>query len=175
MKTRAQRGRSSEVIEKEDLGRLSRIARADLRRFLERRPEYEDRFLCSALCQGAGLHYVDVALGKRRPNGVKDFDVWSFFAAIPEERFPADRRNVHVDFGPSKFGAWRHEFPRWHHFAGRRVDLLMRALPVPPSADRIEAVRAWLARGGRRAHACSLGRVSCSSTRAGIGDGSSGP
>lgn len=39
-------------------------------------PDRSTKDVCSAraLCQGAGLHYVDVALGKRRPNGVKDFD-----------------------------------------------------------------------------------------------------
>lgn len=39
---------------------------------------YAGRLLCRALCQGAALHYLD---GK---NGVKDFDVWSFYAALGE-------------------------------------------------------------------------------------------
>jgi hypothetical protein len=104
--------------------------------------------LCSALCQGAGLHhYVDVALGKRRPDGVKDFDVWTFFAAIPGRRFPADRRNTHVDFGPSRFGRWFGEGPRFEHCEGRRLDLLMRGLPVPLGANPVETIRAWLAEG----------------------------
>jgi hypothetical protein len=49
-----------------------------------RRPQgagrYAGRLLCRALCQGAALHYLD---GK---NGVKDFDVWSFYAARPSRR-----------------------------------------------------------------------------------------
>jgi hypothetical protein len=36
-----------------------------------------------ALCQGAALHYVD------ERNGVKDFDVWSFYAQLDNWPFPA--------------------------------------------------------------------------------------
>jgi hypothetical protein len=100
-----------------------------------------------ALCQGAGLHFVDAEIGRRRLNGVKDFDVWTFFAAKPGRRFPADRRNVHHDFGRSRFGRWPREPAQFQHFEGRRVDLLMRGLPVRRNADPIEAVRAWLAEG----------------------------
>ena len=141
------RGRSRERIDGATLDRLSRIARADRTRFLEGRPEYRGRLICVALCQGAGLHYVDVRRGSRRPNGVKDFDVWSFFARIPGERFPADRRNVHVDFGPSRFGRWTGEPARFRHFEGRRVDLLMRDLDAPVGADPVAALRAWLEEG----------------------------
>ena len=35
---------------------------------------YAGRLICRTLCQGAALHYLD---GR---NGVKDFDVWSFYA-----------------------------------------------------------------------------------------------
>jgi hypothetical protein len=35
---------------------------------------------------------------------MKDLDVWSFFAAIPGVRFPADIRKTHADFGPSELG-----------------------------------------------------------------------
>jgi hypothetical protein len=35
----------------------------------------EDSLVCVALCQGAALHFVD------GENGVKDFDVWTFYAA----------------------------------------------------------------------------------------------
>jgi|SRR3954452_16065255 hypothetical protein len=138
-------GRSYEVIEDADLARLARLARRDREQFFERRPEYRDRLLCVALCQGAGLHYVDQALGSKYLNGVKDFDVWTFFADVPGQRFPADRRNTHQDFGVSRFGRWDGEGPRFEHYEGRRVDLLMRALPVSPEANPIEAVRAWLA------------------------------
>jgi hypothetical protein len=138
-------GRSYERIEPADLQMLGGIAAEDREFFYRRRPEYRDRLLCAALCQGAGKHYVDVARGSPTANGVKDFDVWSFFAAIAGERFPADKRNRHVDFGPSRFGRWPKEPERFRHFAGRRVDLLMRALPVPLDADPVEVLREYLA------------------------------
>ncbi len=136
--------RSYEHIEIPDLRRLGQIAAEDREFFHRRRPEYRDRLLCVALCQGAGKHYVDVELGSPEPNGVKDFDVWSFFAAIPRERFPADKRNTHEDFGLSKFGRWQKEPARFAHFHGRRVDLLMRALPVPLDADPVASLRDYL-------------------------------
>jgi hypothetical protein len=37
---------------------------------------YENRLICSALCQGAAIHYAMPKHGY----GIKDFDVWSFFA-----------------------------------------------------------------------------------------------
>ncbi len=101
--------------------------------------------ICVALCQGAGLHHVDVKKYKLTSrNGVKDFDVWSFFAPIPGQRFPADRRHTRVDFGPSKFGRWSGESPRFRHFEGRSVDLFMRSLKAPPSTDPVKVLRAWL-------------------------------
>ncbi len=129
---------------------LARIAAEDREFFYCRRPEYRDRLVCVALCQGAGKHYVDVARGSATPNGVKDFDVWSFFAAIPGERFPADKRNRHLDFGPSKFRRWSNELERFRHFTGRRVDLLMRGLPVPPDADPVVGLCEYLAEGRTR-------------------------
>lgn len=95
-------------------------------------------------------HYVDVARGSEQPNGVKDFDVWSFFVALPARHFPANRRIVHIDFGPSKFGRWDGERERFHHYLGRRVDLLMRALEVPEDADAADALVAYLATGRTR-------------------------
>lgn len=134
--------RSYEPIDAADLERLADIAAADRRRFFRKRPEYADRYLCAALCQGAGQHCADLARGHPQPNGVKDLDVWSFFAAIPGTRFPAARRLTCTDFGPSKFGP-------------RRVDLLLRALPVTVDHDPVAAIRAWL-REGRTASARAL-------------------
>jgi hypothetical protein len=136
--------RSRERIDISDLERLAGIARVDRAQFLQGRPEYRGRLICVALCQGAGLHYVDMQRGRPRPNGVKDFDVWSFFAAIPGARFPAYRRHAHVDFGPSKFGRWRGEPPRFRRFEGRRVDLFMRDLRASVAADPVRAMRQWL-------------------------------
>ena len=44
---------------------------------------YTGRLLGRALCQGAALHYVD------EENGVKDFDVWSFYAQYDDWPCPA--------------------------------------------------------------------------------------
>lgn len=140
--------RSLAPITTADLSRLHICATKDNAKFFKGRPEYADRLLCVALCQGAGLHFVDIANGKASPNGVKDLDVWSFFAAISGQRFPADKRHSHVDFGPSKFGRWSRELPRFSHFQGRRVDLFMRALPVSIDAEPAAALRKYL-RGGR--------------------------
>ncbi len=137
--------RSYEPITFDDLARLAAIASADRDRFFRKRPEYRHRVLCTALCQGAALHFVDVAAGHAEPNGVKDFDVWSFFAAIPGQRFPANRRMTHADLGPSMLGRWDGEPKEYRHFTGRRVDLLMRALPVRVGADPVAALRAYLA------------------------------
>jgi hypothetical protein len=86
------------------------------------------------LCQGAALHYVD------HTNGVKDFDVWSFYAEHPDGPFSARWRGT-ADFGPSKFG----RFPGDPlHYQGRRVDLMGRSLPVPLAADPASALKGYL-------------------------------
>jgi hypothetical protein len=132
------RARSQERITQSDLARLADLAEADLANLFDRMPDlaalYRDRVLCVALCQGAALHYAD---GR---NGVKDFDVWTFFAAHPARPFPSRRRKV-LDFGPSKFGRSPGAPAR---FTGRRVDMLGRSLPEPPDADPIEAIRHYL-------------------------------
>jgi hypothetical protein len=134
--------RSYQRITKRDLARLAGIARADREQMFARNPRwalYRKRLLCVALCQGAALHYVD------GENGVKDFDVWTFFAASPMRPYPDPalyRRNRHVDFGESKFGARDDNvFPGYH---GRSVDLLSDSLQVGPSADPAKAIQAWL-------------------------------
>ena len=129
--------RSFKRIRTEDLARLAAIARADRNDLFRRNPElaavYADRLLCVALCQGAALHYLD---GR---NGVKDFDVWSFFKAHPRRAFPA-RRNMHRDFGDRRFGV----SPDRPVFVGRRVDLIGRSIPFQPGQTAVEAVREYL-------------------------------
>ena len=76
----ADASRSYESITRDDLSRLARIARLDREDFFARKPRYltlAGRLICVALCQGAALHLIDGT------NGVKDFDVWTFFAAHP--------------------------------------------------------------------------------------------
>lgn len=139
--------RSLKAITDEDLGVLAKLAAEDRERFYVGRPEYRSRVVCVALCQRAALHYVDMAERASAANGVKDFDVWSFFASVPGHRFPADRRMTHVDLGPSKFGRWTGEPPSFCHFSGRRVDMLMRSLPVELGADPADALADYLREG----------------------------
>lgn len=129
--------RSYERIVREDLDRLAAIARSDRQARFERRPRwrpYADRILCVALCQGAALHFVD---GR---NGVKDFDVYTFYAEHSVGAFPS-RWRTQVDFGPSRFGRYPGDPDS---FGGRRVDLIGRSLDASPDADPVEAVRRYL-------------------------------
>ena len=133
-----------EKITKRDLKKLGEIARADRERMFERNANwapYKNRLLCVALCQGAAQHYVD---GR---TGVKDFDLWTFFARSPGRPFPdmaLFRRRATADFGPSRFGRTPGAPDR---FEGLRVDLLSRSLDVGARANPAAAVRAWLEAG----------------------------
>ena len=130
--------RSLARIDRSDLDRLARLAAEAEAGLFGRNPDgagrYAGRLLCRALCQGAALHYVN------EKNGVKDFDVWSFYAAHRDGPFPYRWRGT-ADYGPSKFGRHPDDPPS---FTGRRVDLLGRSLPVPIDADPAAAVRAYL-------------------------------
>jgi hypothetical protein len=131
--------RSQARIELADLSRLAELAadaEAELfRRNPQRSGRYAGRLLCWALCQGAALHYV------HGDNGVKDFDVWSFYAEDDGQPFPARWRETR-DFRPSKFGRYPDDPPM---YMGRRVDLLGRSLPVPLGVDPAHALRHYLA------------------------------
>lgn len=129
--------RSYAKITEEDLKRLAVIAANDRQVFVHRYSQYKHcRLLCVVLCQGAGLHYID---GK---NGVKDFDVWTFYEReqhAPD--FPA-RRLAQYDFGESKFG----RNPADKGYLGRRVDVLGRSIQVTVR-NPIEAIREYLSQG----------------------------
>jgi hypothetical protein len=131
--------RSLAHIEVADLLRLVALAADAEAELFERNPRgsgrYAGRLVGRALCQGAALHYVN---GK---NGVKDFDVWSFYAQYDDWPFPARWRGTR-DFGPSKFGRYPGDPPQ---YAGRRVDLLGRSLPAAPGADPALAIHNYLA------------------------------
>ncbi len=139
---------SLERITKIDLRRLATLALEYFDDLFERRPypsgRFRGRLLLVALCQGAALHYVD---GR---HGVKDFDVWGFFKALPNVSFPP-RGHGRRDFGPSRFG--RHPDD---HYEGRHVDILGRSIDVGLREDPIEAVRRWLANGLRGSSAWHL-------------------
>lgn len=132
--------RSYERITRADLTRLSAIARDDREARFARRPRwnpYADRVLCVALCQGAALHHVD------KRNGIKDFDVYTFYAEHPTGPYPS-RWRTEVDFGPSRFGRFPDDPDS---FRGRRVDLIGRSLDVRSGADPVDAVRRYLSAG----------------------------
>jgi hypothetical protein len=152
--------RSQAGLTDEHLCRLAALADADHEAFTRRdgRPEYRSRRLAVVLAQGAALHYLD---GR---SGVKDLDVWTFYAGLPSIRFPADKRETHADFGPSALGRQSYELSmarnahelarwrRWSAYSGRRVDFLMRALPVQADATIsavVKALQEWLAHGAR--------------------------
>jgi hypothetical protein len=127
----------------EHLKRLVKIAREDQEGLFERNPHlavYRYRLLLVALCQGGALHYVDCRRGAKEKNGVKDLDVYSFYADDPHVPWPYRRHGV-ADFGESEFG---YHPDKRKQFVGRHVDLMGRALPVEPGANPVEAVRAWL-------------------------------
>jgi hypothetical protein len=152
--------RSFAPLTEEHLQRLAVLADADHQFFTrpDGRPEYRLRRLAVTLAQGAALHYLE---GR---NGVKDLDVWTFYAGVPGIRFPADKRETHADFGPSGLGRQRYDFDaarsaaerarwrRWDGYSGRRVDFLMRALPVEPGTGVdavVDALQDWLVAGSR--------------------------
>jgi hypothetical protein len=130
--------RSLAQIERADLLRLAALAADAEADLFKRNPQgsgrYAGRLLGRALCQGAALHYVN------ERNGVKDFDVWSFYAQYDDWPFPARWRGTR-DFGPSRFGRYSSDPPR---YSGRRVDLLGRSLPAEPGADPADVLRRYL-------------------------------
>jgi hypothetical protein len=130
--------RSLARIDRGDLLRLAEIAAEVEARLFARHPQgagrYAGRLICRALCQGAALHYLNAR------NGVKDFDVWSFYAARDDGPFPYRWRGT-ADYGPSKFGRYLDDPPR---FTGRRVDLLGRSLDVPLGAGPTAVLRDYL-------------------------------
>lgn len=156
--------RSYAPLTREHLDHLAALATGDHEKFTrpDGRPEYSGLRVAVVLAQGAAQHWVDVYAGAARPNGVKDLDVWTFYAARAGAQFPAAKRETHADFGPSSLGyqsytqaevtALGARVHRWERYSGRRVDFLMRALPVPPGCPPDEAEDAivnWLTVGAQ--------------------------
>jgi len=127
----AETERSLERIGEADLWRLGELAADAEMGLFARHPDgagrYAGRLLCRTLCQGRpGTSWT-------AGTGVKDFDVWSFYAARGDGPFPYRWRGT-ADFGPSRFGRWPGDLPS---YAGRRVDFLGRSLPVPPTPTQL--------------------------------------
>lgn len=127
----AEAERSFDRIDDRQLAKLCEIATQDSEEFFALHPKYRSTIICIALCQGAALHYVD------RRNGVKDFDVWTFYKRTEAHLFPVRRRQAR-DFGRSKFG----KNPDDAGFIGRRVDLLGRS--IEEMQDPIASIQAYL-------------------------------
>lgn len=147
-------GRSFESITDDDLHHLVAIARGALEDLCRRKPRwtpYQARVIAIALCQGAACHLLD------GQTGIKDFDVWLFFAEVPGLPFP-HRWRPRRDFSPSRFG----HTPGFRGL-GRRVDVLGRSLPVPTDANAIQTLRAYFehrrtvsARAAQKSSDCAL-------------------
>jgi hypothetical protein len=131
-------GRSLARIGSDDLVRLAGLAGEVEAGLFARGPDragrYAGRLVCRALCQGAALHYVD------DKTGVKDFDVWSFYAQRGGGPFPYRWRGT-ADYGPSKVGRYPGD---QLSFTGRRVDLPGHPLEVPPDAGPAAVLREYL-------------------------------
>ena len=129
--------RSYERIQHDDLQRLGQIAKRDGESFFARNPKYaplQNYVLAVALCQGAALHFVD---GR---NGIKDLDVWTFYADVPGLQYPPRRPVACYDFGNDKFGRTRD----FEHFTGRKVDCLGRSLEAQLGTPATVALRQYL-------------------------------
>ena len=124
-------GRAMERLTNEHLEGIGALAAADREDLFARHPHLahlRERILCVALCQGGALHWVD---GK---NGVKDLDVYTFYAATDEgPRFPP-RRVIQVGHTAAGLTDWQ-----------ERVDIQGRSIPRVEGAP-IESVVAYLQR-----------------------------
>src|SRR5262245_7407400 len=143
--------RSFERITKRDLERLATIAIDYFDDLFERKPlasgRFSGRLLLLALCQGAALHYVD------RKHGIKDFDVWGFFRALPDTSFQPQAHGRR-DFGASRFG----RYPGLSGCEGRRVDLFGRSIDVARGEGAVAAVCRYVAHGPRGSSPWHLAR-----------------
>lgn len=127
-------------ILKTDLKKLARIASEEREDFFGRHPEwallYRKRWLCSALCREAAVHFTNGS------SGFREFDVWNFYAEHPEAAFPHHLLSYR-DFGKSRFG----RDAGAESYAGRRVVVTGRSLACAPGADPVEALQLYLRRG----------------------------
>lgn len=137
------------------LGELADAQHAEFTRSFRaggRSGDWARRRVAIVLAQGAAQHFLHPAAGY----GVKDLDVWTFYARLPDRRLQAGRYEVHADFGPSELGRNLYDPPlsgrerTWDRYEGRRVDFLVRDLAVrcgAPVDEIVEALRVWLTAG----------------------------
>ncbi|MDN2497460.1 hypothetical protein FHY52_12305 [Nocardia nova] len=150
--------RSFRPLTSEHLSRLALLAESDHSEFCRNHPEWAADLLACCVVQGGARHYL------RGDRGIKDLDLYLFYA-LPVGRtgaqFPWNRYPRRRDFGTSELGRQLYtdadranpqlakKMPLWEEFAGRRVDLMSRAIAMHPDGPR-SAVRDWLAQGARR-------------------------
>src|SRR5581483_1710368 len=132
--------RSVERLTRTDLKRLARLAREEREDFFTRHPEwsllYRRRMLCSALCEDAALHFLNGV------TGVREFEVWVFYAEHAEAAFPYHLVS-HRDYGKSKFGSALDT----DAYQGRRVGLTGRSLSCEPDEDPVAVLQNYLRKG----------------------------
>lgn len=156
--------RSSALVTDDDLERLRTLVLARHDELATKRPDWCSALLAACLVQGAARHRV------YEDRGVKDLDAYLFYVTPPDrhpKHFPFNRGTVQRDFGPSPHGRQlyteedRAELgPRlssWERFAGRRVDLMARAIADAGSPRR--SVTAWLESGGPGSSAWHLAQA----------------
>jgi hypothetical protein len=110
--------------------------------------EMARHLLAVTLAQGAALHYAvqnGSAVRYLDPAraGIKDIDIWCFFAAGEWEFNPRWKQND--DYGPSRFG----RSPEDPGYLGRRIDVFGRSIPVQRGEQVDDSIRRWLQRPGK--------------------------
>ncbi len=135
--------KSYQRITRSDLKRLLSIAREEREDFFSRHREYailyRKRVLCTALCDGAALHFTNGM------TGVRTFDVFTFYAEHPEASFP-HWHEERWDFGASRRFGRLPGAPE--SFRGRPVILAGRSIEASPADDPVEALHYYLRRAG---------------------------
>lgn len=154
--------RSFARLTADHLERLAELARHDDVKFRQRFPAWST-LLAGCLVQGGARHYL------HQDRGVKDLDVYLFYS-VPEGKnggtFPWNRGGAtrNEDFGLSELGRQLYtdadrEDPQlarkirvWDKFAGRRVDIMSRAIAPHCDGPRA-AVTSWLVGGASNSSA----------------------
>jgi len=140
------------------LCRVADIAKADAACWQQGRPRYVGTWLGSVLVQGGARHLLDPAYG------VKDVDVLALYAnPNPPGHRGHGRRHAVADLGPSPLGV--HPADAARGYTGRRVDLLVRDLPVAPGTPLADALVPWLTAGAAACPGPYLGDGGCTCGR----------
>ncbi len=146
--------RSFASLTRSHLNRLAAMADTQHAQFARegtRQRAWANRRVAVVLAQGGAQHFIDGT------NGVKDLDVWTFYAALPGLPLRCGRYEAHAGFGRSVHG--RQLYPpdfvyrqarTWQAYQGRRVDFLVRDLRIDAGAATEQvtaALRPWLTAG----------------------------